>query len=209
MLLRIGYDIEFEFAAPTPMVLLLNTSPNEAHRLLKPDFPQTEPFVPTTEFIDSISATAVTGWLPQKAGCGCFNDTLATDSGLPDVMVTDAPQHPVEDLPDECLQFLLGSRYCEVAEMLPIAWDLFGHTRAERRAGAGHLRLGLLECRVRLQVCPAHEDGFGRVPRAARGLPGLYPSGSDTLPVHEYPDPVLQRLHGRHWSAAGCEPDGL
>ena len=127
MLLRLGYDIIFEFAVPTPMVLLLNTSPQEAHRLLKPDFPQSDPFVPMTEYIDGFGNRCHRLVAP-KGQFRLFNDTLATDTGLPDVMVMDAPQHPVEELPDNCLQFLLGSRYCEVGELTPIAWDLFGET---------------------------------------------------------------------------------
>jgi transglutaminase-like putative cysteine protease len=34
----------------------------------------------------------------------------------------------VEDLPDEVLIFLLGSRYCETDRLSNIAWSLFGHT---------------------------------------------------------------------------------
>ena len=37
-------------------------------------------------------------------------------------------QHPVEQLPDETLRFLLGSRYCETDQLGDIAWQLFGTT---------------------------------------------------------------------------------
>jgi transglutaminase-like putative cysteine protease len=40
----------------------------------------------------------------------------------------EAVQHPVGELPDEVLQFLLSSRYCEVDKMSQIAYDLFGST---------------------------------------------------------------------------------
>lgn len=125
MLIRIGYDLVFNFAAPTPMLLLLNTHPLEAHRLGAPDTLQTDPPVPVAEFTDWFGnrcnrLTAPTGRLR------IFSETVARDSGLPDRVRVDAPQHRVEDLPDECLQFLLGSRYCEVYEMTPIAWELFG-----------------------------------------------------------------------------------
>lgn len=127
MFIRIGYDIVFEFAAPTPMLLMLNTNPSEAHRLRGPDRPLTEPEVPTAEFTDWFGnrchrLVAPTGTLQL------FSDTVVEDDGQPDRVTSDAPQHPIEELPDGCLQFLLGSRYCEVAEMLPIAWELFGQT---------------------------------------------------------------------------------
>jgi transglutaminase-like putative cysteine protease len=49
------------------------------------------------------------------------------DSGLPDPIVADAVQHEVEDLPDECLVYLIGSRYCETDRMMNTAWQLFGN----------------------------------------------------------------------------------
>ena len=50
-------------------------------------------------------------------------------------------QHPVEDLPDEVLVFLLGSRYCETDRLSETAWSLFGNAPPGWRAGAGDLRL--------------------------------------------------------------------
>lgn len=55
-------------------------------------------------------------------------DGIVQDSGESDAVDEGAIQHPVEDLPDECLPFLLNSRYCEVDKMVPLAWDLFGET---------------------------------------------------------------------------------
>ena len=48
------------------------------------------------------------------------------DSGEPDVVANTAQQLAVEDLPDEALVFLLGSRYCETDRLSEIAWSLFG-----------------------------------------------------------------------------------
>jgi transglutaminase-like putative cysteine protease len=50
------------------------------------------------------------------------------DPGTPDVVVPDAIQHAVEDLPEETLVFLLGSRYCETDLLTETAWYLFGNT---------------------------------------------------------------------------------
>ncbi len=127
MLIRLGYDLVFNFVAPTAMVLLLDVHPSEAHRLLKPDLPRTEPEVPLKTFTDSFGNRSHRLMAPAGR-LRLFNDTLVEDSGLPEVGVPDARQHPIEELPDECLPFLLASRYCEVAEMLPVAWDLFGKT---------------------------------------------------------------------------------
>jgi transglutaminase-like putative cysteine protease len=53
---------------------------------------------------------------------------IVKDTGQPDVVASQAQQHAVEDLPDESLVFLLGSRYCETDRLSEIAWSRFGHT---------------------------------------------------------------------------------
>ena len=55
---------------------------------------------------------------------------LVNDTGEPDPIVLEDQQHAVEDLPEESLQFLLGSRYCETDRLMGIAWDLFGNCPA-------------------------------------------------------------------------------
>ena len=55
-------------------------------------------------------------------------DAVVNDSGIPDVIVPQARQIPVPDLPEETLLFLLGSRYCETDRLSAIAWNLFGQT---------------------------------------------------------------------------------
>ena len=54
-------------------------------------------------------------------------DILVRDSGVPDPVVPDAEQHPVADLPDDVLVFLLGSRYCDTDRLSDTAWSLFGN----------------------------------------------------------------------------------
>ena len=58
------------------------------------------------------------------------SDFVVSDSGLPDPVAADAPQHAVEDLPDEALVYLLPSRYCESDLLSDEAWRLFGDTPA-------------------------------------------------------------------------------
>jgi transglutaminase-like putative cysteine protease len=50
------------------------------------------------------------------------------DTGLTDEIRPDAQQHAGEDLPEETLVYLLGSRYCETDRLSDIAWNLFGNT---------------------------------------------------------------------------------
>jgi len=53
-------------------------------------------------------------------------NALVNDTGAPDVIVPQAQQIPVPDLPEETLLFLLGSRYCETDRLSETAWSLFG-----------------------------------------------------------------------------------
>ena len=48
MLIRLGYDIQFEVPAPVAMVALLNVHPSRVHDLLEPDELQTEPNLAVT-----------------------------------------------------------------------------------------------------------------------------------------------------------------
>jgi transglutaminase-like putative cysteine protease len=50
------------------------------------------------------------------------------DSGQPDAHAHDAGQDTVQDLPEETLVFLLGSRYCETDMLSDTAWQLFSGT---------------------------------------------------------------------------------
>jgi len=54
---------------------------------------------------------------------------LIRDTGLLDAFVPYAQQHAVQDLPEETLMFLRGSRYCETDLLSPMAWQLFGQSQ--------------------------------------------------------------------------------
>jgi transglutaminase-like putative cysteine protease len=56
-----------------------------------------------------------------------WGDGTVVDDGAPDPIFLDAIEILVEDLPNDCLVYLLGSRYCETDRLSQIAWDLFGH----------------------------------------------------------------------------------
>jgi len=77
------------------------------------------------EFIDSFGNRC--GRVFAPAGRVEFrSDAIVEDSGRPDRQVPTAQQHEVQDLPEETLQFLLGSRYCEVdSELNDFAWNRF------------------------------------------------------------------------------------
>jgi transglutaminase-like putative cysteine protease len=127
MLIRVGYEFVFQVPAPTAMVLMLYTHPSRAGSLREPDRIRVEPEVPVEELRDPFGNRC--GRIVAPPGrLRLWNSTVVEDSGLPDPVAWDAPQHPVEHLPADVLPYLLGSRYCEVDRLTEVAWALFGNT---------------------------------------------------------------------------------
>ena len=73
------------------------------------------------------SATGACASWCRRAGPGSSAPPSSLTSGLPDPIVLAAQQHAVQDLPDDALVFLLGSRYCETDRLSDMAWAMFGN----------------------------------------------------------------------------------
>lgn len=128
MLIRIGYEIVFDSPAPVPMILMLYTHPSRAGTLKKPEQLRLDPEISVQEFTDSFGNLC--GRIVAPAGqLKLYNDAIVEDSGQPDIANWNAAQLAVPDLPAETIQYLLGSRYCEVDLLSDIAWNLFGQTQ--------------------------------------------------------------------------------
>jgi len=128
MLIRFGFDIEFELPAPCVVTCMLYTHPSVARSLLERDEVHVEPGLPIRTYWDSFGNRC--GRIVAPAGpLRLTNNSLVEDSGRPDIVAPDARQLPIEDLPNETLLYLLASRYCEVDKFSNIAWELFGSTQ--------------------------------------------------------------------------------
>jgi transglutaminase-like putative cysteine protease len=127
MKVRVGYDVIFDCPQGAPMILMLNVHYSRASDIVVPDHLTTEPSVPITGYRDLFG-----NWCNRiVAPPGTIRLTshgVVRDTGQPDPVVSSAPQHAVEDLPEEALVFLLGSRYCETDLLSQIAWNLFQTT---------------------------------------------------------------------------------
>jgi transglutaminase-like putative cysteine protease len=125
MILRLGYDIQFDLAAPVAMVALLNVHPSRLADLLEPDELLVDPPTKIDSFIDSFG-NRCSRFLAQQGHLRLSNATLISDSGLPDEINPDAREIPVQDLPHDVVRYLYNSRYCEVDRFSIIALELFG-----------------------------------------------------------------------------------
>lgn len=127
MLIHIGFDLVFDVPAPVSMLLMLYTHPERTASLRRPERLVVEPKVPVHDLIDSFGNRAARVLAPAGK-LRLVYDNVAEDSGLPEPTIEGARLHSVDELPDDCLRFLLASRYCEADRMLEMAWDLFGKT---------------------------------------------------------------------------------
>lgn len=133
MLIRLGYDIQFDIPAPLAFVAQLRVHPSRHANLLEPDLLHVESgygsdiaIVPSHEYSDTYG-NICTRFTAPAGHLRLWNSTLIDDSGLPDVVNLDAKEIPPSDLPDEVLYFLLNSRYCEVDQLSAVALELFGN----------------------------------------------------------------------------------
>ncbi len=126
MQIRVGYELIYECPRPTPMILTLNIHYTRASDIVFPDHLRTDPAVPLAAYRDSFGNWCTRIVAPQGR-LRLSSSAVVKDSGLPDPVVATAYQHQVQDLPQETLLFLLGSRYCETDRLSQTAWDLFDH----------------------------------------------------------------------------------
>jgi len=125
MRIRIGYELVYEFPRPTPMILTLSVHYSRASDLVRPDHLLTDPSIPVSAYRDGFGNWCSRLVAPQGR-LRLTADALINDSGLPEVTLPNTWQTEVQNLPEETLVYLLGSRYCETDQLSDVAWKLFG-----------------------------------------------------------------------------------
>jgi transglutaminase-like putative cysteine protease len=127
MRIRVGYELTYSCPQETPMLLALNVHYSRAQDIIVSDLLTSNPPIPVTPYRDAfgnwITRIVVPPGRTQLTGGG-----VVEDGGEPDAIVPTAIQHRVQDLPEDTLLFLMGSRYCETDRLSEIAWGLFGNT---------------------------------------------------------------------------------
>jgi transglutaminase-like putative cysteine protease len=127
--IRLGYELIYQSAQPTPMILNLNVHYTRAADLIRADHILTDPWVPLTLYRDGFGNWC-TRLVAPAGQIRITSDAVINDRGVPDPVVPNAQQNSVETLPEETLVYLLGSRYCDTDNLSAIAWSLFGNATA-------------------------------------------------------------------------------
>jgi transglutaminase-like putative cysteine protease len=125
MRIRAGFELTYQCPRPTAMVLTLNIHPSRRKDLLSEEILSFTPDVPTFQYTDGFG-NICTRLLAPAGLTTIATDFEIEDDGAPDEVAPDARQHPVEELPDDVLVYLLGSRYCDTDMLGDIAWARFG-----------------------------------------------------------------------------------
>jgi len=167
MRIRVGYEMTYFCQQETPMILTVSIHYSRASDVITPDYLTSDPAVPVAGYRDGFGNWCTRIVAPagriQIRGNGVVRDT-----GQLDVVVPSAIQHPVEDLPEEALVFLLGSRYCETDRLSDIAWSQFGHTDPGwTRVQAicdfvhNHIAFGYQDARATRSAAEAYHERIG------------------------------------------------
>src|SRR6478609_7728727 len=127
--IRVGYELIYDCPQPSPMMLVLNVHYTRSTDILVADRVTTEPSVLLADYRDGFGNWC-TRLVAPKGQIRISSTAVVEDSGEPDIVATSAHQHSIQDLPDESLVFLLGSRYCDTQRLSETAWSLFGRTPA-------------------------------------------------------------------------------
>jgi transglutaminase-like putative cysteine protease len=122
--MQVGYELIYDCPYPTPMMLMVHIHYTRASDIVVPDLLVTEPNVPVAAYRDAFGNWC-TRIVAPRGRLRLYANAVVNDSGEPDEVPTSDQPHEVQHLPEECLVFLLGSRYCETDRLSEIAWSLF------------------------------------------------------------------------------------
>ena len=127
MQIRAGFEITYHCPQPTPMLLALSAHPSRMPDVIGPHRIVFDPPIGASEYRDRYGNMCHR--IVAPAGLLRISPQFVVgDPGTPDAVVPDAAQHPIQDLPEDALVYLLGSRYCETDRLTPLAWSLFSNT---------------------------------------------------------------------------------
>ncbi len=167
MLISAGFNIAFECTAETPLLLMVHIRPERRRDLREPEKFTFYPDLRYRTYTDGFG-NICTRLTAPVGRLSLWNRFVIADSGLPDSVPEGAVQHAVDDLPDDVLVFLLGSRYCETQKLLDVAWSLFGNiepgwprVRAIMQFTHDRIAFGYDHARPDRTACGAYEERVG------------------------------------------------
>ena len=126
MLIRYGFRLSISVAQPTDVLARLDVHPSRRSDIVG-EAPLTAggraAELPTIDVHGNLCRR-----LTLLPGENAFElSGVMHDPGTYEPQISDEAATPVSELPEECVVYLLGSRYCETDRLADMAWLLFGH----------------------------------------------------------------------------------
>jgi transglutaminase-like putative cysteine protease len=167
MRITAGCQITYDCPQPTPMLLMLSPHPSREPDLIGPAGLAFDPPIPSHGYTDGFDNRCTRIVAPP--GRLIISTRLTVkDPGSRDVLAPQARQRPVQELPDEFLIYLLGSRYCDTDRLSETAWSLFGGSpggwtlvQAICDFVHGHIEFGYQHARATRTASEAFEERRG------------------------------------------------
>ena len=167
MLIRLGYEIAIDCPQPTPIISLLDINQDRQADISRQTKVLMTPKIPNSIYKDAHGNTCRRFLAPKGSFQLLYDAVIQSPDEAPPAQ-PDAGEVPVNELPDDALVYLLGSRYCETDHLGPLAWNLFGGveagwTRVQAIADYVHDRLsfGYGYARSTKTAAQAHEERVG------------------------------------------------
>jgi transglutaminase-like putative cysteine protease len=125
--ITIGCHFVFEVPVATHAIVMVEPHVDEQARLIAPSL-EVRPSVATSSYLDRFANHCRRLTFPAGEVDLRYHATV-TDDGQVDVTDDDAPELAPADLPDEALQYVLPSRFCQSDELAAFAFEQFGGLR--------------------------------------------------------------------------------
>ena len=167
MLINYGFEIAISVPRATPLICLLDVHPDRRSDINSEAPFQSKPATTAHTYLDGFGNQCRRLMTPAGDITLRLDGTIV-DNGRPDAVNPGAREVAVDDLPDNALTFLLGSRYCETDRLSQVAWDLFGDMKPGwGRVQAicdfvhGHIKFGYEHARATRTALEAFQEKKG------------------------------------------------
>jgi len=162
-----GYDISFECDEAVPMLLMLSVHPSRQQDVIGSSALKLSPAVGSRDYVD-LFGNVCTRLTAPVGRLNVSSRFIIADSGAEDEGAPSARQLPVEELPDDAIVYLLGSRYCDTQKLSDLAWRQFpsvqpGWQRVQAICDYvhGRIRFGYQHARGDRTAAEGNEEGIG------------------------------------------------
>lgn len=125
--IRVGSRFDYVAIGSTPAVWQVRPRLDGPHQVITSLW-TCSPFTPARSYLDGFGNVCDRMTMPEGPTT-VYYDALVEVPAAFDDADTNAAQHPVEDLPDDAMVYLLASRFCLSDVANEQAWALFGDTR--------------------------------------------------------------------------------